>query len=197
MPKNESDRQDGQTRLPLRPLPVGLPERGSARSVPPLFQVPQPPPSQFHQCACTRSTRSSLLRAERRARLVALTEHLHKEVDGLQVRQLVVVRIDAHAEEEAGVPPVDDFVIPELDEVGLCTRASESTRQARTARAHLVLLVARRNQPVHLALEARLLIVVVWHVELRQPLRRCVSDRGPRRERADDAPTCPAGSARG
>jgi len=40
-------------------------------------------------------------------------------VNGLQVRQLVIVRIDARAEEEACVPPVDDLVIAELDEVGL------------------------------------------------------------------------------
>jgi hypothetical protein len=37
----------------------------------------------------------------------------------LQVRQLVIVRVDAGAEEEACVSPVDDFVIAELDEVGL------------------------------------------------------------------------------
>jgi len=40
-------------------------------------------------------------------------------VDGFQVRQLVVVGVDAGAEEEAGVPPVDDAVRAELDEVGL------------------------------------------------------------------------------
>jgi len=40
-------------------------------------------------------------------------------VDGFQVRQLVVVGVDAGAEEEAGVAPVDDAVCAELDEVGL------------------------------------------------------------------------------
>jgi hypothetical protein len=53
-------------------------------------------------------------------------------VNGLQVRQLVIVRIDARAEEEACVPPVDDLVIAELDEVAL------------------VLLVAGRNEAVDL-----------------------------------------------
>jgi hypothetical protein len=46
-------------------------------------------------------------------------EHLDEEVDRLQVRELVVVGVDAGAEEEASVPPVDDLVVAELDEVGL------------------------------------------------------------------------------
>lgn len=50
----------------------------------------------------------------------------------LEVRELVVVRVDADAEEEARVPAVDDFQVAELDEVGL------------------VLLVARGDEPVDL-----------------------------------------------
>ncbi len=46
-------------------------------------------------------------------------EHLDEEMDGLQVSQLVVVRIHADAEEEPGVAPVDDFEGSELDKVGL------------------------------------------------------------------------------
>ena len=56
-------------------------------------------------------------------------------MDGLQIRQLVIVRVHADAEEQAGVAPVDDFRGAELDEVGL------------------VLLVARRDQPVDFAFE--------------------------------------------
>lgn len=37
----------------------------------------------------------------------------------LEVRQLVVVGVDAHAEEQARVPPVHDLVVAELGEVGL------------------------------------------------------------------------------
>jgi len=59
-------------------------------------------------------------------------EHLDKEVDGLQVGQLVIVGVDARAEEQPRVPPVDDLVVAELDEVAL------------------VLLVARRHEPVDL-----------------------------------------------
>lgn len=59
-------------------------------------------------------------------------EHLNEEVDGLEVRQLVVVGVDARAEEEPRVPPVDDLVVAELDEVGL------------------VFLVARRDEAVDL-----------------------------------------------
>lgn len=46
-------------------------------------------------------------------------QHLDEEVDGFEVRQLVVVGVDARAEEEAGVAAVDDLVGAELDEVGL------------------------------------------------------------------------------
>jgi hypothetical protein len=55
-------------------------------------------------------------------------------VDGLEVGELVVVGVDARAEEEPRVPPVDDLVVAELDEVGL------------------VLLVARRYQAVDLVI---------------------------------------------
>lgn len=68
--------------------------------------------------------------------LVALTEHLHKEMDGLKVRQLIVVGVDAHAEEEAGIPPVDDLVVAELDKVGLraCVSGAVEPRQHGLAR---------------------------------------------------------------
>lgn len=46
-------------------------------------------------------------------------EDLDKEVDGLEVGELVVVCINAGTEEKAGVPAVDDLVVAELDEVGL------------------------------------------------------------------------------
>lgn len=40
-------------------------------------------------------------------------------MDGLEKGELVVVCVYAGAEEEAGVPPVDDLVVTELDKVGL------------------------------------------------------------------------------
>jgi hypothetical protein len=47
-------------------------------------------------------------------------EHFHKEVDSLQVCELVVVCVDAGAEEQTCVPTVHDFGgLPEFDEVGL------------------------------------------------------------------------------
>lgn len=46
-------------------------------------------------------------------------EDLDEEVDGLEEGELVVVGVDARAEEEARVPPVDDLVVAELDKVGL------------------------------------------------------------------------------
>lgn len=47
-------------------------------------------------------------------------EDFDEEVDRLQVCELVVVGVDAGAEEEACVPAVDDLgALAELDEVGL------------------------------------------------------------------------------
>lgn len=78
-------------------------------------------------------------------------EDLDEEVYGLEERELVVVCVDAGAEEQPRVAPVDDLVRAELDEVAL------------------VLLVARRDQPVHLPLQPDLLLVAVRRVPLRQP----------------------------
>jgi hypothetical protein len=75
---------------------------------------------------------------------------LDEEVDGLEVGELVVVGVDAGAEEEARVAAVDDLVVPVLDKVGL------------------VLLVARRHESVYLALELDLLFVAVGCVPLGQ-----------------------------
>ena len=56
----------------------------------------------------------------------------------LQIRQLVIICIDARAEEQACVPPVHDLGhVAELDKVGL------------------VLLVARGYEAVHLAVVVR------------------------------------------
>jgi hypothetical protein len=35
-------------------------------------------------------------------------------VDSFQVRQLIIIRIDAAAEEQTGITPVNDFVASEL-----------------------------------------------------------------------------------
>lgn len=75
-------------------------------------------------------------------------EHLDEEVDGLEVGELVVVGVDAGAEEEAGVAAVDDLVVAELDKVGL------------------VLLVSGRDEAVNLALELDLLVVAEGGVPL-------------------------------
>lgn len=62
-------------------------------------------------------------------------QHFDKKVYRFEVGQLVVVRIDARAEEEAGIPPVDYLRhVAELDEVGL------------------VFLVPRSNEAVDLQL---------------------------------------------
>lgn len=65
-------------------------------------------------------------------------KNLDKEMDCLKIRQLVIVGVDACAEEKARVPPVDDFVVAELDKVGL------------------VFLVSRRYKSMDLVVAARL-----------------------------------------
>lgn len=68
-------------------------------------------------------------------------EDLNEEVNCLEVGKFVVVGVDTSAEKEPGVSAVDDFVVAELDKVGL------------------ILLVARRNETVDLALELNLFVV--------------------------------------
>ena len=47
-------------------------------------------------------------------------QYLHKEVYSLQVCELVIIRIDASAEEQPCVPPVHNLGhVAELDKVGL------------------------------------------------------------------------------
>lgn len=46
-------------------------------------------------------------------------QDLYKEMYRFQIRQLVVVGVDADAEEEPGVTPINNLQGPELDEVGL------------------------------------------------------------------------------
>lgn len=77
-------------------------------------------------------------------------EDFDEEVYGLEEGELVVVGVDAGAEEEARVAAVDDAVVAELDEVGL------------------VLLVAGGDEAVDLALELDLLVVGVGGVPLCQ-----------------------------
>ena len=69
-------------------------------------------------------------------------QHLDEKVNRLQIRQLVIVGVHTDAEEQPGVAAVNDFQRAELDEVGL------------------VLLVARRNEPVHFAFEFDLFFVL-------------------------------------
>lgn len=51
---------------------------------------------------------------------------------GLQICKLVIVRVHASAEEQAGISPVDNLVVTKLDKVGL------------------ILLVTRGDEPVDL-----------------------------------------------
>lgn len=48
-----------------------------------------------------------------------MIQYLDEEMYGLQIRQLVIVGVDADAEEKPRVAPVDNLQVPELNEVGL------------------------------------------------------------------------------
>lgn len=53
---------------------------------------------------------------------------------GLQIRQLVIIRIDTDTEEQPGVASIDDLQRTKFDEVGL------------------MFLISRRDEPVDFAL---------------------------------------------
>lgn len=77
-------------------------------------------------------------------------QHLDEEVDSFQEGQLVIVGIDASAEEETGVSSIDNLVVAKLDKVGL------------------VFLVPRGDEAVDFALELDLLLVAVGSVPFRE-----------------------------
>jgi hypothetical protein len=73
-------------------------------------------------------------------------------VNGLQVCKLIVIRVNAHAEEEASIATVHNLVIPELEEgdeiVGQRLNLSQGHRHGEHAYLNeigLIFLVARRN----------------------------------------------------
>jgi hypothetical protein len=68
-------------------------------------------------------------------------EDLDEEVNSLEECELVIVCVDAGAEEETGVAAVDDLVVTELDKVGL------------------VFLIAGRYEAVDFSLELDLLLI--------------------------------------
>ncbi|RUS17629.1 hypothetical protein BC937DRAFT_89701 [Endogone sp. FLAS-F59071] len=66
-----------------------------------------------YKCATTH-----LVEIENQVKLAHVAEEsvqdLHEEVDGLEVGELVVIGVDADAEEEASVTAVDNLVVAEL-----------------------------------------------------------------------------------
>ena len=46
-----------------------------------------------------------------------LVEHLHEDVDELQYTKFIIGLVYAQREEQPRIPPVDDLVVPELEEV--------------------------------------------------------------------------------
>jgi hypothetical protein len=93
-------------------------------------------------------------------------QHLHKKVNSLQVGELVVVGVDAGAEEEPRVSPVDDLVVPELDEVGLVFLVAGGD-EAVDLEVRLLAGGMRdgwMETGAYLALELYFLVVIVWSV---------------------------------
>lgn len=102
-------------------------------------------------------------------------EDLDEEVDGLEVGELVVVSIDAGAEEEPGVAAVDDLVVAVLDKVGLVLLVARSDETVDLGRWEIASEVGRAGtratvggggSKAYLALELDLLVVAVWGVPL-------------------------------
>lgn len=62
-------------------------------------------------------------------------EHLDKEVNSFQIRQLIIIRVDADTKEQPRITPINNLERAEFDKVGL------------------MLLISRRNQAMHFTLE--------------------------------------------
>ena len=92
------------------------------------------------------STRADLVKIEDQIQFADIPEKtiedLDEEVDGLEICQLIVVGIDASAEEETSISAVHDLCVAKFDKV------------------RLVLLISGRYEAVHVALELDLLIIL-------------------------------------
>lgn len=68
--------------------------------------------------------RINLVKVEHQVQLTDVpkerVQDLDKKVDRLEVCQLVIVRVHAHAEEEASVATIYDFIVPELRSLARC-----------------------------------------------------------------------------
>lgn len=98
-------------------------------------------------------------------------KNLDEEVYGLKEGELVVVGVDAGAEEEACIPAVDDLVVAELDEVGLVLLVS-GRYEAMDLGGTIVRdgrVRATRWMVGYLALELDLLVVAVRRIPLGEP----------------------------
>jgi hypothetical protein len=83
---------------------------------------------------------------------------------GLQVSKLIVIRVNTHAKEEAGIATVYNLVIPELDETRQLFKDKRPQNQRRIAyldKIGLIFLIARRNYPMHFSTQTEL----YWKLE--------------------------------
>lgn len=103
-------------------------------------------------------------------------QHLDEQVDRLEVGQLIVVGIDADAEKETSISPIDDLVVAVLQSgrqriVGW-TRSQWLSRcppsPTHLDKVALILLIPRGYKSMHLSLQPHLLIVVHRHIVLGQ-----------------------------
>lgn len=75
-------------------------------------------------------------------------EHLDKEVNSFQIRQLIIIRVDADTKEQSRITPINNLERAEFDKVGL------------------MLLISRRNQAMHFTLEFNFFFILkVWELE--------------------------------
>jgi hypothetical protein len=106
-------------------------------------------------------------------------QHLHEKMYSLQIRQFVIVRIDAGAEEESSVSSVYDLIVAELDKVGLVLLVSGCYETVDLGVLVACLQVFRRLNPrpsfdgkgagePYLAFKLYLLFIVVRRIPFRQ-----------------------------
>lgn len=69
-------------------------------------------------------------------------QHFDKEMNSFQIRQLIIIRVDADTKEEPRISPINNLERTEFDKVGL------------------MLLIPRRNQAMHFTLEFDFLFIL-------------------------------------
>ena len=77
------------------------------------------------------------------------TENLDEEMNSLKIGKFVIVSVYADTEKQAGVSPVDNFVVPKLVSRSASIRVWMRPRTSYLDKVGLILLVSGGDYPVH------------------------------------------------